>query len=170
MPKTVFENEFFSVEESDHADAEGRPYFRIRQPDNVIVLAFTEDERLILVRQHRFATDGATLEAPGGHVDEGEAPEAAAAREMIEETGFRPGKLVSLGSGRLYTHRMTNLDRFFLATGCRPDPAVRPEPGIEVVLADRAEFLALCRAGTLDQTGVYAVLKMAEIRLGFVWP
>ncbi len=170
MTRTVYENEWFRVEESDHADGNGKPFFRVHHPDNAVILAFTEDDKMILVRQHRWALDDWSLEPPGGHVDPGEAPEASAAREMLEETGYRPGLLLSLGSGRIYTNRLGHLDHFFLATRSRRDPNASPEAGIEIVLADREGFSDLCRNGTMNQTGIFAMLKLAEMRFGIHWP
>lgn len=170
MPTTVYANEWFSIETSEDADGEGRPFFRIRQPDNVAVLAFTTADELILVRQYRWAIGQNTLESPAGHVDQGEKPEEAAARELFEETGYRPGNLRSLGTVRVCAHRFGHLDHLFLATEARLEPGMRPEDGIEVVLADRDRFRALCDDDAMSQTDMYAMLKLAEIRFGFRWP
>ena len=56
-----------------------------------------EEGRVLLVRQYRHATGGFLLEVPAGKLDGGEPPETCAAREVEEETGFRPGRLVPLG-------------------------------------------------------------------------
>jgi 8-oxo-dGTP pyrophosphatase MutT (NUDIX family) len=47
-------------------------------------------ERVLLMRRHRFIVDRWVWELPGGYVDDGEDPSAAAAREVEEETGWRP--------------------------------------------------------------------------------
>jgi ADP-ribose pyrophosphatase len=52
---------------------------------------------VLLVRQYRHATGGWLLEVPAGKLDAGEAPETCAVREVEEETGFKPGRLVPLG-------------------------------------------------------------------------
>ena len=57
-----------------------------------MVTAVLDDagERVLLMRRHRFIVDRWVWELPGGYVDDGEDPAAAAAREAEEETGWRP--------------------------------------------------------------------------------
>ena len=61
-------------------------------------MPFVSDDRVLLIRQYRHATGGTILEAPAGKLDAGEAPEACAARELIEETGYRAGRIEHLSS------------------------------------------------------------------------
>jgi ADP-ribose pyrophosphatase len=69
----------------------------VRHPGAVAIAAATADGELLLVRQYRYATGDWLLEVPAGKVDPGEQPDAAAARELEEETGYRAGRLESLG-------------------------------------------------------------------------
>lgn len=63
--------------------------FRMRR---VAMTAVLDDagEQVLLLRRHRFIVDRWVWELPGGYVDDGEDPAAAAAREAEEETGWRP--------------------------------------------------------------------------------
>jgi nudix-type nucleoside diphosphatase (YffH/AdpP family) len=70
--------------------------------DGVIVLPYDPERRTaLLVRQLRapalFRGDGAFLEPPAGMLEDGEAPEACARREALEEAGVRLGALEPLG-------------------------------------------------------------------------
>ncbi len=69
----------------------------IRHPGAAAVVPVLDDGNVILVRQYRYATGGWLLEVPAGKLDAGEPPETCAAREVEEETGYRVGKLDSLG-------------------------------------------------------------------------
>lgn len=63
-------------------------YFVLEYPNWVNAVAVTEEGLILLVRQYRHAADIISLEIPGGVIDEGETPEEAIKRELLEETGF----------------------------------------------------------------------------------
>ena len=65
--------------------------FRMRRCAMTVVLD-DAGERVLMMRRHRFIVDRWVWELPGGYVDEGEDSAAAAAREVEEETGWRPRK------------------------------------------------------------------------------
>lgn len=73
----------------------GADYVRevVRHPGGVVVLAQLEDGRIPFVRQHRYPINRSLIELPAGKIDMGEKPEDCAARELEEETGFRPQSL-----------------------------------------------------------------------------
>ena len=63
-------------------------YYVLEYPDWVNAVAFTDEGKILLVRQYRHAGDIISLEIPGGVIDEGETPEEAIKRELLEETGY----------------------------------------------------------------------------------
>ena len=65
-----------------------RSVYTLEHPDWCNVIAITDDERVVLVRQLRFGTREMSLELPGGMIDPGEDPAVAALRELREETGW----------------------------------------------------------------------------------
>ena len=68
----------------------------------VIIVAATPDARLLFVEQHRAALDARTIEMPAGligDVDAGESIELAAARELLEETGWQADRVEFLMAG-----------------------------------------------------------------------
>jgi ADP-ribose pyrophosphatase len=80
--------------------AAGEPphvYHCLRQAAYVAVLATTPDGLIALVRQYRPCVEDFTWEFPAGTLEDGETPEAAARRELREETGLQAESLVNLG-------------------------------------------------------------------------
>ena len=60
----------------------------LRHPGAATVLAITDDEKVVLVRQWRYAVGGPLLELPAGKLEEGENPLLCAQRELAEETPY----------------------------------------------------------------------------------
>ncbi len=70
----------------------------VRHPTSVILVPLPDPERVILVRQYRYAVDRWLWELPAGNVEPGEAPEAAARRECAEETGWTAEMVERIGA------------------------------------------------------------------------
>lgn len=80
-------------------DGERFEHHVVRVPQDAAgTVVHDPDRGLLLLWRHRFATDTWGWEIPAGRVDEGERAEQAAAREVLEETGWRPGPLTHLTS------------------------------------------------------------------------
>ncbi|MDR0759859.1 MAG: NUDIX hydrolase [Treponema sp.] len=73
----------------------------------------------VMVRQWRHGSQTLSLEFPGGVFEKGEDPEAAAARELLEETAYAPGRILKLGEMSPNPAIMTNRVHFFLAEDLR---------------------------------------------------
>jgi 8-oxo-dGTP pyrophosphatase MutT (NUDIX family) len=95
-----------------------RPRAIIEAPDWVNIIPVTLTEEVVLIRQFRFGIWSNSLEIPGGMVDPGEDPRSAAARELEEETGYVPGRVIALGAVHPNPAFMTNTCHVFLALGC----------------------------------------------------
>lgn len=83
-------------------------------------IALTPDNQVIIAYQYRPGVEDFVYEIPGGAVDNGEEPAAAALRELEEESGYTsPNPLVLLGTSRkdAYTNSTAY---FYMATGCMP--------------------------------------------------
>jgi ADP-ribose pyrophosphatase len=69
----------------------------IRHQGAAAVVPVVDDRNVLLVKQYRYASGGWLLEVPAGKLDGGEDPQICAARELEEETGFKPGRLIPMG-------------------------------------------------------------------------
>lgn len=110
--KQILHTPVFDVASMRMQSAEGftGDYVAISAPDWVVTMAVDGDD-FIMVRQWRFGYGGITTEFPAGLVEQGESPEDCAARELLEETGYRAGKITVLGkcspNPALFANRMT---------------------------------------------------------------
>jgi 8-oxo-dGTP pyrophosphatase MutT (NUDIX family) len=141
------------------------PYYVLSYPDWVHVVAITAAGSLVLVRQYRHAAGEYLLELPGGAVDPGDTSiEAAARRELIEETGFTAARweLVSSLHPNPATH--TNRVHVFLALDARCD---RPqsldigEGDLTVELHNIPVVLDGLRSGMIGQAMHVSLLLLA---------
>ncbi|MBN1239894.1 MAG: NUDIX hydrolase [Gammaproteobacteria bacterium] len=91
-------------------DGSEHDFYRILSVDWAQIVPVTPSGDIVMIRQYRHGAEKVTLEVPGGLVDPGEAPEEAAARECLEETGYRATGLRSLGAlnpnPALFGHRL----------------------------------------------------------------
>ncbi len=88
---TVYEGPVFGVRRDKVIEPSGVRATRevITHPGSVVVLPVLADGRILLIQQYRHATRQYLWELVAGRMDPGETPKAAAARELIEETGYR---------------------------------------------------------------------------------
>jgi ADP-ribose pyrophosphatase len=146
---------------------------RVNTTGAVMVVAVTEDRRIILTEQYRVPLSSVAIELPAGLV--GDEPDvqhedltAAARRELLEETGYEASRLEVLTTGPSSAGMCTEIVTLCLATGLRKSGA---GGGIgherisvhEVPLAEAPQWLAARAAtGALVDPKVYAGLYFAE--------
>lgn len=87
----VYEGKVFGVRRDEVEEPNGVRATRevITHPGSVVVLPVLKDGRIVMIRQYRHATRQFLWELVAGRIDEGETVREAAARELLEETGYR---------------------------------------------------------------------------------
>ena len=141
------------------------PYYVVERPDAAIIFPLTDGGDVVLVRQYRPPLDRMELGLPAGLVERGEEPEAAARRELLEETGYSGGEWEPLGSLASSPSLKDNWAYLFLAR-CVQETAP-PDPDehelVETVKAPAAELRALIQDGQIvSSSGVAAVMLALE--------
>jgi ADP-ribose pyrophosphatase len=103
-------------------DGTARVYPVLVVGPGVAVLPFVEPDRVLLVRQYRHLQRGMSWELPGGGALPGEAPEAAAQRELREEGGYRAARLTFLTRFYPSNAYLDETAYCYVATELTPDP------------------------------------------------
>jgi len=143
-------------------------FYRIDAPEWINVIALTDDEQVLFVRQFRFGTEQTTLEIPGGMCDPGEAPVDAARRELREETGFITADLTQLGAVHPNPAIQTNRCHVFLARALTLDGPQQPDEHEEIALEQvpLPEVAGLIRDGVVTHALVLSAFHLLGLREG----
>ena len=104
----------------------------VQHPGAVAVLPILADGQVCLIRNYRIAVNETLLELPAGTLETGEDPAACAARELVEETGYRAGKMEKLTEFFMSPGILNERMHLFLATDLTAGPA-ELEAGEEIV-------------------------------------
>lgn len=139
----------------------------VRHPGAVVVLPILDDRRIILVRVWRIALARWSLELPAGTLEPRERPIRCAARELIEETGFRAATLTPIARFHTSPGMSDELMRAFVARGLTP---VGQRPEEDELIAPRLhtidDVLRLIDRGLIHDAKSIAAVLLAE-RQGF---
>jgi ADP-ribose pyrophosphatase len=123
-------------------------------PPWVNVVAVTRDDRFVFVRQYRPGIGAVHYELPAGLVEEGEDLEAAARRELLEETGFGGGQWSVLTRLSANPALQDNMTTTFLAEGvelaCQPAPELTED--LRVHLVKVSDAVGLIDSGDMIQS------------------
>lgn len=117
----------FSIASVELPDGVTFEQYVIRMPRAAMVVVLDEPaQQVLMMWRHRWIIDRWVWELPGGYVDEHEDPAATAAREVEEETGWRPGPLKPLTSfqpmvGTIDSEQLLYVARGAEHTGAAPD-------------------------------------------------
>jgi len=137
----------------------------VRTLDAACVLPITPDGDVLLVRQFRPPVRHVVTEIPAGLLDrEGEAAQTCAARELFEETGFRPASLEHLAGFHPSAGHSAEFVHLFLAR-TRSEPEGEPEEGIELVRRPFDEMAAEARAGQIEDAKTALALLLTAARM-----
>ena len=175
--KVLWQGKFMSAVEITYRDARGavrtwEALERVGIGGIVVMAAITPWNTILLEKQFRPPLGRDVIELPAGLVDPEESMEAAAKRELIEETGWSPSKLTFLTDGPISTGASTEILRAYLCTGLEHIGKNGGDDNeiIEVMEAplDRVhEFLTKAQAdGVLVDLKVFGIIELAKKALG----
>jgi 8-oxo-dGTP pyrophosphatase MutT (NUDIX family) len=143
------------------------PYYVVERPDAAIIFPLTGEGEVVLVRQYRPPLERMELGLPAGLAEEGEKPEDAARRELLEETGYSGDQWEPLGSLASSPSLKDNWAYLFLARGV--EESAPPDPDehelVEVVRVPVGDLTGLIRSGEIVSSSGVAAIMLALERL-----
>jgi ADP-ribose pyrophosphatase len=127
-----------------------------------------DDPQLLLIRQYRYATEGFVYEVPAGRLENNEAPEVCARRELREETGCTAERIEHVFTMFTTPGFTDEKIHVFLATGLTRGPHAREgDEFIELVPVTLSRALEMIRTNEIvDAKTALAILYVAGFRLG----
>ena len=136
--------------------------------DWVNVVALDAQGRSLMIRQFRFGVGYNTLETPGGMVDPGEDSKTAAARELLEETGYTSDSWHYLGAVEPNPAFHNHLCHHWLAK----DVVAREEQNLGAGEAISLEFMSQAEVRQAVASGElkHALALSALSRVFPIWP
>lgn len=139
----------------------------VRHPGAVAMVPLTPDDEVILVQQFRLAANRIMLEIPAGTLNPDEDPQVAAGRELQEEIGLKPGRLIPLGGEYTAPGYTSEFIHLFLAEDLAPAPlAVDDDEFLETVTLPLNEALRRVETGAIQDGKTIAALLLVARRLG----
>ncbi|MCV0365793.1 MAG: NUDIX hydrolase [Nitrosopumilus sp.] len=162
--KKIYEGKILGLSVYD-GKIEGRKVKRemIEHRGAAAMLAFDDDGKIILVKQHRFP-HGYVLEIPAGTLEKKEEPIKCAYRELEEETGYRAKKMTSLITYYPSIGYNTEVIHCFVASGLKKiaDLKLDEDEILSVIKMDLKKLLKLIKSGKIqDSKTICAVLAYA---------
>jgi ADP-ribose pyrophosphatase len=120
--KTICEGRFLRFVAAAYADSSGTTrewefFERVNCRGVVAIVPVTNDEEVLLIRQFRPPVNKYVVEFPAGLNDKGETLEAAARRELLEETGYAAKEMILLAEGPLSSGASAEILTAYLAKG-----------------------------------------------------
>lgn len=149
--ETLLENKYvrFKVDDFETGEGVAGKYWYVDNPENAAaVIGQLSEDQFVLVREYRHLCKCVSLGHIGASIEPGETGEAAAARELQEEAGYRAGTLIRLGGQYSLPALSTEYVEVYLAQDLEPVP-VQPEAyeQIETVIMTAEEIDEAIRNG-----------------------
>lgn len=163
--ENLFRNQFFSLEKSTVKDKNGY-FYRLIEPDSVLIIPFDRMGNVYLVEQFRPVMAERTLEFPAGAIDKAETPSVAASREVLEETGMTCHTLVAVSGGMYCLPNRVKSKVYIYVALVENEGAKIPLVETSVQVCERQTLSAHISSGLFKQVAGLGALYLANKLFG----
>ena len=166
MKEVVYNNPIVSVIEKKNESDYEKKIITLESPNWVNIIPITKNNEVVFVRQFRHGISSETLEIPGGMIDDHEAPDVAAERELFEETGYACDEIKELGNISPNPALFNNRVFTFIGKGSYlKDANIKNQDEInKVELIDLSDVSKLFKTGMIDHALVIAAFHLMGLR------
>jgi len=163
--KTIYRGRVFNLREDDVLLPNGTST-RLDIIDHspaVVLVPILGDDRILFIRQYRYAATKVLLELPAGVMEANEEPEICALRELREETGMSAGRIQIIGGFFVAPGYSTEYLHIFLAADLKPDPLPADnDEFIDVEPIAVGQAYSMAEAGDIHDAKTLAALLLAR--------
>jgi ADP-ribose pyrophosphatase len=167
----VFSNRWLEIRKNRYPVPYGPiidDYFILHRPDFILAVPYYQGQ-LVLVRQYRPATGRCHVAPPAGYIEEGESPEDAAVREVLEETGCTVITVRVIGQLDALPAYLSSKTR---VVECQVTGEIQPRDTTEILQAFAVsweEALRMVRAGEICEMPAVAAILLAKESSGTLY-
>ncbi len=145
---------------ADGTDAERE---LVIHPGAVALVPMVDKHHVCLVENERYAAGKTLLEVPAGTIDPGEPPELTAERELIEETGYRAGRISRIREWFVSPGFLTEKMYLFLCENLTPGPQeLEPDERLRPVVIPWDDAVAMAADGRIEDAKSIAALLICD--------
>ena len=151
--QTIYSGKILSLRRDTVRVRDGKVAIReiVEHGGAVGIVAFTDEGKIILVKQFRKATNKELVEIPAGTLEIGEDPVRCASRELEEETGYRASEMKPVLSFYLAPGYSTEIMHIFRANDLRKTrQRLEEDEAVELIEVDLDEAISMVRRNEIE--------------------